>query len=104
MNAASSEVSTRVIEILRAHREELRRAGIRHMAIFGSVARGDCDDESDVDLVAELDPEAGLGLFGLMALERRLAELIGRDVDLVPEPVSSARLRRAIGRDRLLAF
>lgn len=93
-----------VIATLRAHKAELRAAGIRHLSLFGSVARGDAGAGSDVDLVAELDPEAHIGLFALAALERRLAELVGHPVDLLPEPVEKPRLRARIQQDRLVAF
>lgn len=97
-------IGEQVIATLRAHEAELRRAGIRHVSLFGSVARGDAAAESDVDLVVELDPEAHIGLFALGALERRLAALIGRPVDLLPEPIEKARLRANIDRDRRRAF
>jgi predicted nucleotidyltransferase len=100
----TSELADRVIVTLRANEAELRRAGIRHLSLFGSVARGDAEAESDVDLAAELDPDARIGLFALGALERRLAELVGRPVDLLPEPVEKPRLRANIERDRLRAF
>jgi predicted nucleotidyltransferase len=100
----SAELAQHVIATLRAHEAELREAGIRRLSLFGSVARGDAEADSDVDLAAELDPEAGIGLFGLGALERRLAELVGRKVDLLPEPVEKLRLRAKIDRDRLRAF
>jgi predicted nucleotidyltransferase len=98
------DLAEHVIAALRAHEAELRQAGIRRLSLFGSVARGDEEADSDVDLAAELDPEAGIGLFALGALERRLAELIGRKVDLLPEPVEKPRLRANIERDRRLAF
>jgi uncharacterized protein len=93
-----------VITTLRVHETELHRAGIRHLWLFGSVARGDGTVDSDVDLVAELDPAARIGLFALGALERRLAELIGRRVDLLPEPIEKPRLRANVDRDRRRAF
>ena len=55
--------------------------------MYGSVARGEAVADSDVDLVVELDPKAHIGLFALGALERRLTELVGRPVDLEPEPI-----------------
>jgi uncharacterized protein len=97
-------LADRVIATLRAHQVELRRAGIRHLSLLGSVARGDAEESSDIDLAAELDPEARIGLFALGALERRLAELVGRKVDLLPEPVEKPRLRASIDRDRRRAF
>ena len=101
---STTDLAEHVIATLRAHKAELRKAGIRHLSLFGSVARGDAGDESDVDLAAELDPDAGIGLFALGALERRLANLVGRKVDLLPEPVEKPRLRANIERDRRRAF
>jgi predicted nucleotidyltransferase len=97
-------LAEQVIATLRAHEAELRQAGIRRLSLFGSVARGDAEADSDVDLAAELDQEAGIGLFALEALERRLAELVGRKVDLLPEPVEKQHLRANIDRDRQRAF
>ncbi len=102
--AATTDPAADVLATLRAHETELRCAGIRHLSLFGSVARGDAAASSDVDLAAELDPDAHIGLFGLGALERRLAELLGRTVDLLPEPVEKPRLRANIDRDRRRAF
>ena len=93
-----------IIATLRAHQAELRAAGLRHVSLFGSVARGEADVDSDVDLAARLDPNAGIGLFALTGLERRLGELLHRPVDLVPEPVEQRRLQANIDRDRRVAF
>jgi predicted nucleotidyltransferase len=54
----TSDLAERTIATLRAHEDELRRAGIRHLSVFGSVARGDAEAASDVDLAAEFDPAA----------------------------------------------
>ena len=100
----ATDLAERVITMLRAHETELRAAGIRRLSLFGSVARGDAAADSDVDLAAELDPDARIGLFGLVALERRLGMLLGRQVDLLPEPVELPRLRANLERDRVRAF
>ncbi len=100
----TTDLAEQVIATLRTHEPELREVGIRRLSLFGSVARGDAEPDSDVDLAAELEPAARIGLVGLVALERRLAGLLGRPVDLLPEPVEKARLRANIERDRRLAF
>ena len=102
--SATRRLAEDVLATLRAHEPELCTAGIRSLSVFGSVARGDAEAESDVDLAAELDPDAHMDLFRLTALERRIAELLGRRVDLLPEPVETPRLQANIDRDRLLAF
>ncbi len=99
-----TDIAEHVRATLQAHEAELRQAGIRHLSLFGSVARGDANAGSDVDLAVELDPEARIGLFALGALDRRLAELVGRKVELLPEPVEKLRLRANLERDRRRAF
>ena len=94
----------RVIATLRAHEAELRQAGLRSLSLFGSVARGESETDSDIDLAAEFDPAARMDLLQLTALVRRIAELLGRPVDLLPEPVEKHRLQDQINRDRRRAF
>ena len=94
----------RVIATLRAHEAESRQAGLRSLSLFGSVARGESETDSDIDLAAEFDPAARMDLLQLTALERRIAELLGRRVDLLPEPVGKHRLQDQINRDRRRAF
>ncbi len=98
------DLAKHVIATLRAHEPELRQAGIRRMSLFGSVARGDADAESDVDLAVEFDPAAEMDLIRMVALERQIAETLGRPVEILPEPVENPRLRANIERDRLIAF
>jgi predicted nucleotidyltransferase len=104
MSMTTTHPAEHVIAILRAHEAELHRAGVRHLSLYGSVARGDAEADSDVDLLVELDPGACIGLFALGALERRLTELVGRPVDLLPEPIEQPRLKANIDRDRRRAF
>ncbi len=101
---STTDQAERVLVILRAHEAELRKAGIRRLSLFGSVARGDAEQTSDVDLAADFDPAVRMDLFRLTALERRVAEILGCRVDLLPEPVEKSRLRSNIDRDRRLAF
>jgi uncharacterized protein len=68
---ATQDLADDVVATLRAHEPELRAAGISHLSLFGSVARGDAGPDSDVDLAVELNPDARVDLFRLTALERR---------------------------------
>lgn len=58
------------------------RRGASNVRVFGSVARGEDTEASDVDLLVDLSPD--VGLVGLAGLERELAEMLGRPVDVVP--------------------
>jgi predicted nucleotidyltransferase len=89
---------------LRAREADLRSMGIEHLALFGSTARGDQRDDSDVDLAATLARDRKIGVFELIRIEMRLAELLGVGVDLVTEPSDATRLQHNIDRDRLHVF
>lgn len=97
-----------VLATLRAHEAELRRRGVVALSVFGSVARGDAADTSDVDVLVRLDDairHSGFRYFGqLAALSERLRDILGTEVDVVAEPVRKERLRHAIDRDRVVAF
>jgi predicted nucleotidyltransferase len=97
-----------IIAKLREREAELKAAGVASLALFGSVARGDDQDNSDVDVVVRLNDQAtkrGFAYFGqIEALRQRLSELLGRPVDLIAEPVSKERLRERIEKDRAVAF
>ena len=75
--------------------EVCARYGLTELAVFGSVARGEESDDSDVDLLYVAGPHARLG-FAINRLEDELADLFGRPVDLV----SRKALHRLI-RDRI---
>jgi predicted nucleotidyltransferase len=104
MDAVSPPLAAEVLSTLRAHQPVLRQAGISHLSLFGSVARNEAGAGSDIDLVAEFDPAAQISLLDLVRLERELGELLGRRVDILPEPIRKERLRNNIARDRIRAF
>jgi len=81
---------------IRARETDLRAQGVRSLALFGSLARGDASPDSDVDLLVEFDRP--IGLFHLVQVQLDLEEILGRKVDLVPRN----SLHRAL-RDTILA-
>jgi uncharacterized protein len=90
-----------VIQILRAHEPELKAAGIVHLRLFGSVARGEASEHSDVDLMAEFDRTKRLTLVKIGSLQDRLTDLLGAPVELsspewMREPIRSKALHEAV--------
>jgi uncharacterized protein len=83
---------------LRRHREAIleaaRRRGATNVRVFGSVARGDDGVASDVDLLVDLG--RGVGLVGLIGLEREVAEVLGCRVDVVPADNLKAGLAQRV--------
>jgi len=73
-----------VLHILSEHKNELNSHGVKAIALFGSVARGEATIKSDVDILVEFDRiQHKPGLFAFVRLRRRLEELLGAKVDLV---------------------
>jgi len=93
-----------VLERLRAHEAELKAMGVGRLSLFGSVARGEAGEGSDVDLAAEFDPMKRIGLFEYGGIAHRLEQMVGSKVDLVTEPIRKERFRLRVERDRVLVF
>ena len=71
--------------------------GACNVRLFGSVARGDSDEESDIDFLVELEP--GRSLFDLGGLQYELESLLGRRVDVVTERAIKRRIRDRVLRE-----
>ncbi len=86
------------LEELRGRRDEVLAIAARHgasnVAVFGSVARGDADERSDVDILVDL--EAGRSLLDLGGLLMDLREALGRDVDVVTRAGLRPRIRARV--------
>jgi uncharacterized protein len=89
--------------VLKEKREEIlliaKRYGADNVRVFGSVARGNCGPESDVDLLVDLEP--GRNLFDLGGFLYEVRELLGIPVDVVTEKglldhVKSSVLKEAV--------
>lgn len=90
-----------VYEVLAARREEIiricARYGAPNVRVFGSVARGEPDERSDIDFLVEM--EEGRSLFDLDGLQIELERLLGRHVDVVTDRGLKARIRHRVQRE-----
>lgn len=88
---------------LKAHAAELQQLGVQHLYLFGSTARGEASTDSDVDLF--FDHERGkLGLFQLMDVKERAAEILGCKTDIMTRDSLHPVLRRRIEASALQVF
>ena len=91
----------KIEELLKAKREEILRVaakrGARNVRIFGSVARGEADEASDIDILVDLEP--GRSLLDLGGLWSELNELLGRKVEVVTEKGLRERIRDRVLRE-----
>jgi predicted nucleotidyltransferase len=70
-----------ILEILRKEKPELvRRYGLKRLALFGSYAREDQREDSDVDILVEIEPQIGLGF---VELADRIEDALGIRTEVV---------------------
>lgn len=85
-------------KLLQEKREDILRTAARRGAynvrVFGSVARGEADEKSDIDILVDLEP--GRSLFDLGGLLMDLQDLLGHHVDVVTERGLRERIRDRI--------
>ena len=74
-----------------------RRNDVKTIGLFGSAARGEATEQSDVDMLVEFSRRKSL--LDLVALERKISELFGKKVDLLTEAALSPYLREQIKKD-----
>ncbi len=92
-----------ILQKLRAHQSALEEYGIEHLALFGSVARGEANSDSDIDLLVRFRSGIKIGL-AIVRIKSHLEEILGKDVDLLHAPVTNARLKANIMPDLVYAF
>lgn len=90
-----------IIVALRNPKPLLDSFGVAHVSLFGSFARDEARDDSDVDLLVEFDRP--IGLFEFVRLQRELGEWIGRQVELVTHGALKPQLRDRILAEAVLA-
>ncbi len=94
----------RLISKLRQHEPELRAAGITTLSLFGSVARGDANEQSDVDLMAEFDRAKKLSLLGAVGLENKLSDILGLKADLSQREMLKPDVLQRTTREAIRVF
>lgn len=90
-------------DLINEKRNEILSIAIEHGAtnvrIFGSVARGEADENSDIDFLVDLEP--GRNLLDLGGLLMDLRELLGMEVDVITEKGLKQRIRAGVLREAI---
>ena len=92
-----------VIRTLRAHEAELRAEGISHVYLFGSVARGEEDEKSDVDLFYDYDSQR-FGFLQFMKIRELAPQIIGGRVDVMPRKGIHPLIRDEVIKEAVQVF
>ena len=97
-NSLMNKLTTNQGLVISGDKERLlelcRQYGVASMKVFGSVARGEENEESDIDILVRF--VRPLSLLKLVRFERELSELLGRRVDLVTEQALSPYIRSSV--------
>jgi uncharacterized protein len=92
------------IERLKAMQGELSTSGIAALYLFGSFARGDMRDDSDIDPAFEVKQGSKFNLFDQASLQVMLSERLGRHVDFLERHSIHPDLKPRIERDLVRVF
>ena len=96
--------SAAVIAVLREHEGELRRQGVTHAALFGSVARGDAGPDSDLDIMVQIDPAADVNLYDYVGITQFIGDLFAGRADVSDRDMLIEPVRREAEREAIFAF
>ncbi len=91
------------IRRLRQHEADLKRLGVEHLYLFGSTARGQAGDDSDIDLFFDYQ-KGKLGLFELMDVKEYTARILGRKTDIMTRDSLHKMLRQDIEASAMRVF
>lgn len=93
-----------VIATSKAAEPELRKRGIRHAALFGSVARGEERPDSDIDILVEFEPGEEGSIYDYVRLKEYVAGLFEEPVDVIDRDALKPHPRAPASRDTVYAF
>jgi uncharacterized protein len=94
MNLALSE-KEKIIEIC-------KRNDISYCALFGSFARGEADENSDIDLLVRFSKP--IGLFGFVGVEQEFESALGRKIDLATDKMIGKYIRESVFHDLKIIY
>ena len=96
--------SSEALETLRRFEQALRGRGLKHAALFGSVARGENRSDSDIDIMVEFDLEVRITAFDYVELKEYIAGLFDQPVDIVNSEGFKPYIRPVTMADAIYAF
>ena len=91
-----------ILQCISQDKKALKQYDIKSLSLFGSVAREEGKETSDVDLLVAFNHPPGL--FAFMDLKEHLEEILGAHVDLVTEKALHPRLRNRILKESIHVF
>jgi uncharacterized protein len=96
--------ASETIDLLRSFETDLRAKGVSALYLFGSVARGEAEPGSDIDLSFDIAPDVKFSLFDQAQIMCELTEALGTKVDFVPRRALHPYIRDRIEAEQIKVF
>ena len=93
-----------ILAELRLHQEVLQQRGILHAAVFGSVARGEATEGSDIDIFIYMNPEIPMDIYAYTNVKRYIADLFPIPTDVINHVALKQGIRTQAEKDAVYAF
>lgn len=93
-----------VLQRLKATEPELRRRGVAHLSVFGSLARGEAREDSDIDIAVEIESGHSFSLIRMEDTRLLLEDVLGYPVDLGEIESFRPAVRQAFEHDQVRVF
>jgi predicted nucleotidyltransferase len=93
-----------ILATLATLEKPLRERGLKSLAVFGSVIRGEARTDSDVDVLVDVEPDVRFSLIDLVALKDFLEDRLNREVDVVTKSGLDAGIRDRVLREAKSVF
>jgi uncharacterized protein len=90
--------------VINTLREYLSSQPVLKAWLFGSYSRGEETVDSDIDLLVSFDSAARISLMKLSGMSLELEELLGREVDIIPEGSLRPYAEASVNRDKILIY
>lgn len=92
-----------VIKKLKENQNILSEFQVKALHLFGSVARNEAGPESDVDMIVDFEPQAEVGFFKIVRLQKRLSEILDCSVDLTTRDALHQQMKDHIVKESFRA-
>ncbi|MDJ0659426.1 MAG: nucleotidyltransferase domain-containing protein [Crocosphaera sp.] len=93
-----------VLAKLRLHQEALQQRGVLHAAVFGSVARGEAKEGSDIDILIDINPEIPMDIYAYTNVKQYIADLFPIQTDVINYAALKPGITIQAQKDAVYAF